>query len=72
MFDLAAPYVPYLRHPDPPSVSFVSSAGGQIVGYTGTDPNSDGVKPDDQNSQAIAVKPGSNDYTWDTTNKIWV
>lgn len=44
---------------------------GQIVYYTGTDPNSDGVLPANQNAAAIAVKPGSTTYTWDNVNLIW-
>lgn len=44
---------------------------GQIVGYAGTDPNSDAVVPTDQTKPAIAVKPSATTYVWDTVNLIW-
>lgn len=44
---------------------------GQIVAYTGTDPNSDGVLPADQTKPAIAVKASSTTYTWDTVGLTW-
>ena len=44
---------------------------GQIVAYTGADPNTDGVLPTDQTKPAIAVKPNATTYTWDTVNLIW-
>ena len=44
---------------------------GQIVYYTGADPNSDGVTPANQGAAAIAVKPGATTYTWDSVGLIW-
>jgi hypothetical protein len=44
---------------------------GQIVYYTGADPNSDGVVPANQAAAAIAVKPSATTYTWDNVNLIW-
>ena len=44
---------------------------GQIVAYTGNDPNSDGVKPANINAPAIAVKPGATTYTWDPVAHTW-
>jgi len=44
---------------------------GQIVYYTTTDPNTDGVKPANIGAAAIAVKPGATSYTWDNVNHTW-
>lgn len=44
---------------------------GQIVYYTTTDPNTDGVKPANVLAAAIAVKPGSTTYTWSATGQTW-
>ena len=44
---------------------------GQIVPYTGADPNSDGVTPTNLNAAAIAVKPSATEYIWDPVNHIW-
>lgn len=44
---------------------------GQIVPYTGANPNSDGVLPTNTQAIAIAVKPGSALWTWSVTNQNW-
>lgn len=44
---------------------------GQIVPYTGADPNSDGVFPADLTKAAIAVKPSGTTYTWDKDAQTW-
>ena len=44
---------------------------GQIVYYSGVDPNSDGTLPVNQNAAAIAIKPGATTYVWDRVNHVW-
>jgi hypothetical protein len=44
---------------------------GQIVAYTGVDPNADGVKPTNLNAAAIAVKPGDVTWTWSIAGQNW-
>ena len=44
---------------------------GQIVAYTGNDPNTDGVFPANRNAPAIAVKPNNTTYTWSVANQDW-
>lgn len=44
---------------------------GEIVRYTTTGPTADGVTPNNQNGEAIAVKPGSTTFTWDSTLHVW-
>ena len=48
-----------------------SSSASQIVPYTGTDPNSDGVFPADRQSPAIAVKPFNTTYVWSVALQTW-
>ena len=45
--------------------------GSQIVAYTGANPNADAVVPPDQTKAAIAVKPNSAIYTWNTDTLTW-
>lgn len=45
--------------------------GGQIVAYTGDDPNSDGVLPANVNQIALAAKPFSTTYTWSVALQTW-
>ena len=44
---------------------------GQIVAYTTTDPNTDGVVPTDPTKPAIAVKPNSTLYVWTPPAGPW-
>lgn len=55
----------------------ILAAGGggagasQIVAYTTTDPNTDGVVPPDLTKPAIAVKPFATTYVWTTPAGPW-
>lgn len=46
---------------------------GQLVGFTGNDPNSAGVKPLNQNAPAVAVNTTQPDtiWTWNVNTKVW-
>lgn len=48
-----------------------TAIGNQVMYYSGTDPNSDGIVPINPNAAAIAVKPGSSSYVWDNVNLTW-
>lgn len=48
-----------------------SGGNAQIVAYTGANPNSDGVKPGNLTSPAIAVKPSAPVYTWNVGTQLW-
>jgi len=58
--------------------ALVDGAGGgigggasQIVAYTTTDPNTDGVVPPDPTKAAIAVKPFGTTFVWITPAGPW-
>lgn len=65
-------YVPGLLHPDSPGFTG-SGGGGQIVYYT-TDPNVEGVAPDDVNAEAIALSVDGTgpSYTWVIASQTWI
>jgi len=44
---------------------------GEVLNYTTTGPTADGVFPSDLNAAAIAVKPDSTTFTWDSTLHVW-
>ena len=48
-----------------------ASGSGQIVAYTGANPNADGVKPANTQLPAIAVKPAGTTYTWSIAAQNW-
>lgn len=57
-------------------IKAVSGTGGggvgQVLAYTTTDPNTDGVVPPTPANPAIAVKPGGSIFTWTTPAGPWV
>lgn len=48
-----------------------TGGSGQIVAYTGANPNADGVTPTDTTKPAIAVKPGDVTWTWSIAAQNW-
>lgn len=46
---------------------------GQLKYYTTTDPNTDGILPDDQTKPALAFKADGtgSTYVWDTVGLTW-
>ena len=53
-------------------IQAAGSGGGQIVTFV-SDPNTEGVKPANVNSPALAYpQAGGTEYQWDVTNQLWV
>lgn len=52
--------------------SGAAAVGLQVLGYTTTDPNTDGIVPSTPTNDAIAVKPGNPIFTWTKPAGPWV
>lgn len=75
---IATTYAGLLGSVIPPSDDDDDDTGGAagvpaIYEYTGTDPNSDGIVPDDQDLPAIAYKADGTGpiYGWNTSTHVW-